>query len=234
VILTLPILEVVPATPRAVVVRVGLDGRAFEYDAGQAVLVGNHASETRKPYSIACAPETARRSGFIELLVGTDGDSENGPAFTLERGVNVDVEGPLGAFTFPASPVERRFLFIAGGTGMAPLRAMLQHALLQLPDAVIGLLYSVRTPDDFAFEGELSALADAGRIELRQTVTRAAEARGWRGARGRIGRAELAELVHGPETLCFVCGPRTLVEDMPKLLEELGVARPRIRIEEWS
>jgi ferredoxin-NADP reductase len=92
----------------------------------------------------------------------------------------------------------------------------------------------VRTPDDFAFEGELRALADARRIELRQTVTRAAEARGWRGARGRIGRAGLSELVHGPETLCFVCGPRTLVEDMPKLLEELGVARPRIRIEEWS
>ena len=49
----------------------------------------------------------------------------------------VDVEGPLGSFTFPADPEERRFVFIAGGTGIAPLRAMLRHAL-DIPHREIG------------------------------------------------------------------------------------------------
>ena len=213
--------------------RIDLEGRRFDYAAGQAVLVGDHGSTTRKPYSIASAPEDAQRDGFIELLIGTDADADNGPSFTLERGVRVDIEGPLGTFIFPASPEERRFVFIAGGTGIAPLRAMLRHAL-RIPDAAVGLLYSARTPDDFAFESELRTLADQGRIELRQTVTRAGDTSDWRGARGRIGRVELAELVHGPDTLCFICGPRTLVDEMPRLLEELGVPRSRIRIEEWS
>ena len=232
-ILNLPIREVLPATPRAHIVRLDLDGHPFEYAAGQAVLVGNQGSETRKPYSIACAPEDARRDGWIELLVGMDEDPQGGPAFTLRRGATVDVEGPLGTFTFPAAPVEGRFLFIAGGSGIAPLRAMLRHAL-QIPHANVGLLYSARTPDDFAYESELRALADAGHIELRQTVTRAGDTIDWRGARGRIGRVELGQLVHDPETLCFVCGPPTLVDEVPKLLEEIGVGPSRIRIEEWS
>jgi len=209
VILNLPIREVLPATPRAHIVRLDLDGHPFEYAAGQAVLVGNQGSETRKPYSIACAPEDARRDGWIELLVGMDEDPQGGP------------------------PVEGRFLFIAGGSGIAPLRAMLRHAL-QIPHANVGLLYSARTPDDFAYESELRALADAGHIELRQTVTRAGDTIDWRGARGRIGRVELGQLVHDAETLCFVCGPPALVDEVPKLLEEIGVCRSRIRIEEWS
>jgi ferredoxin-NADP reductase len=233
VIVTLPIRDVLPATPRAQIVRIDLGDYPFEYSAGQAVLVGSQGSEVRNPYSIACAPEDARRDGWIELLVGLDGEPQGGPPFALERGVRVDVEGPLGTFTFPAAPTERRFLFVAGGTGIAPLRAMLRHAL-QIPHANIGLLYSARTPEDFAYEHELRALADAGDIELRQTVTRAGDTTGWRGARGRIGRMELGQLVHDPQTLCFVCGPRTLVDEMPKLLEELGVGRTQIRIEEWS
>jgi len=223
--------EVLPATPRARITRLDLGGGAFEYKAGQAILVGTHGQETRRPYSIASAPEDARRDGFVELLVGVAGDGFAGPHLSLEPGALVDIEGPLGAFTFPDDPSESRFVFIAGGTGIAPLRAMLRHAL-KLPHRNIGLLYSARVPDEFAFESELRALADAGEIELRQTVTRAGETE-WSGARGRIDRAALSPLVHHAETLCFVCGPAAMVDEMPPLLHELGIAPERVRIEEW-
>src|SRR5467141_2122053 len=168
--------------------RLDLNGHAFEYVAGQAVLVSTPGHEKRRPYSIAAAPEDARRDGFMELLVGVDEQGLPGPHLTLEAGHLVDVEGPLGAFTFPAAPDEQRFVFIAGGTGIAPLRAM-----------------------------------------LRQTLTRANDAN-WTGPRGRLKRDALEELVHHPATLCFVCGPPSLVDEMPKLLEELGISRERIKI----
>jgi ferredoxin-NADP reductase len=231
VLLTLPIREVLPATPRARVARIDLNGHMFAYDAGQAVLIATHGFETRKPYSIASSPEEARRTGYVELLVGVNAEGAAGSHVTLEPGHLVDVEGPVGAFTFPSSPDERRFVFIAGGTGIAPLRSMLRHALT-LPHRNIGLFYSARTPDEFAFEEELRRLAKAGEIELRQTVTRAGETE-WSGPRGRLGREALAELVHDPATLCFVCGPRGLVEEMPRVLQDLGVPKERIRIEEW-
>jgi ferredoxin-NADP reductase len=230
-VLTLPIRDVLPATPRARIARIDLNGHAFDHAAGQAVLIATHGFEIRKPYSIASSPEDAKRMNYIELLIGVNADGVAGPHLALEPGQLVDVEGPLGAFTFPSSPDERRFVFIAGGTGIAPLRSMLRHALT-LPHRNIGLFYSARTPDDFAFEEELRRLAKAGEIELRQTVTRAGETE-WSGPRGRLGREALAELVHDPATLCFVCGPRGLVEEMPRVLEDLGVPKGRIRIEEW-
>jgi ferredoxin-NADP reductase len=233
VLLTLRIREVLPATPRARVVHIDLGAHDFPYQPGQALLISNHGHERRRPYSIAVAPEDAHRDRRLELLVGVDADGRAGPHLTLEPGVTVDVEGPLGRFTFPADPEEDRFVFIAGGTGIAPLRAMLRHAL-HAPHRQIGLLYSARTPGDFAYERELQSLAQEGRIELRQTVTRDVAPEDWNGRRGRIGRQELAPLIHDPATMCFICGPPALVEEIPRLLDDLGIARQRIRIEEWS
>ena len=230
--MTLPIRELVPATPRATIVRLALNGHRFEYTAGQAVLVAPHGSERRRPYSIAIAPEDAQRTGQLELLVGTDADTGDGSRLELEIGATLDVEGPVGTFTFPASPVERNFVFVAGGTGIAPLRAMLRHVMLGPEPQHVGLLYSARTPTEFAYQDEFRALAERRLIELRQTVTRA-PAGTWSGPRGRIDRAALAELVHDPRTLCFICGPAAMVDEIPRLLEDIGVDRSRIRIEEW-
>jgi ferredoxin-NADP reductase len=232
VLLTVPVRDVLAATPRARVVRLDLRGARFPFAAGQAVLVGAPGAERRKPYSIANAPEDARRDGVLELLVGVDEAGRAGPHLPLHSGAVVEVEGPIGRFTFPERPAERRFVFIAGGTGIAPLRSMLRHALC-VPGRELGLLYSARTPEEFAFEDELRALAREGRIELQLAVTRAAPD-AWTGTRGRIGRGELAPLVHAPATLCFICGPPALVDEMPPLLAELGVARERIRTEEWT
>ena len=229
--LTLPIREVLPATPRARIARIDLDGHAFDYAPGQAVSIATHGQAKRRPYSIAAAPEDTRRDGWLELLIGVNAEGTAGSHLTLEPGIQVDVEGPLGSFTFPQTPDERRFIFIAGGTGIAPLRAMMQRAL-HLPHRNIGLFYSARTPDEFAYESELRGLAQAGEIELRQTVTRATDTE-WTGPRGRLNRAALEELVHDPATLCFVCGPPTLVDEMPKILTGLGIPRERIKMEEW-
>jgi NAD(P)H-flavin reductase len=231
-VLTLPIREVIAATPRARLARLDLEDHAFEYLPGQAVTIGTHGGDRRRPYSIASAPEDALRDRVLELLIGVDADGSPGPHLRLEPGQLIDVAGPLGTFTFPPEPQERRFVFIAGGTGIAPLRAMMRHAL-RLPHRNIGLFYSARTPDEFAFEEEFRRLAAEGELELRQTVTRATD-RDWTGPRGRLKRDALEELVHDPATLCFVCGPPTLVDEMPKLLAELGIPRERIRIEEWG
>jgi ferredoxin-NADP reductase len=231
--LTLPVREVQQATTRARIVKLDLAGVTFSYRPGQAVYLAAPGSHSRRAYSIAAAPEDAERTNLLELLVGVDDEGRTGGGLQFEPGTLVDVDGPLGRFVFPDHPDEDRFAFIAGGTGIAPLRAMLHHALL-IPHDKICVLYSARTSADFAYEDELRALAREGRIDFWQTVTREhADEASWTGARGRIGRETLAPLVDDPLTLCFICGPRALVDEIPKLLIELGVAPGRIRIEEW-
>ena len=230
--LTRPIRDVRPATPRARTVTIDLAGASFAYLAGQAVFVGAQGAERRRPYSIAAAPEESIRDASLELLIGVDAEGNPGGNLRLEPGVLVDIDGPVGRFTFPPDPLERRFLFIAGGTGVAPLRAMLHHAL-NVPHEAIGLLFSARTPAEFAYEQEFRSLAAAKRIELELRVTREV-AQDWGGVRGRLGREDLAPLVHGRATLCFVCGPPALVEEIPQILVDLGVPRERIKIEEWQ
>jgi NAD(P)H-flavin reductase len=233
VLLTRPIREIRNATPRARTVLIDLAGTPFPYLPGQAVLISANGTERRRPYSVAAAPEESVRDGSIELLISVDADGNPGGGLRLEPGTLIDIDGPLGTFTFPAQPSERRFLFIAGGTGIAPLRAMLHHAL-GVPHEAIGLLFSARTPAEFAYEQEFRSLAAARQIELELRVTREVAPDDWSGVRGRLGREDLAPLVHGGSTLCFVCGPPALVQEIPQILEELGVPRERVRTEEWT
>src|SRR5262245_1698731 len=121
VLLTLPIREVRPATPRARIVRIDLAGATFPYRPGQAVLVASHGYEYRRPYSMAAAHDDAQQEDCLELLIGIDVTGHPGVHLALEPGAMVDVDGPVGTFTFPDRPDERSFLFVAGGTGIAPL-----------------------------------------------------------------------------------------------------------------
>jgi ferredoxin-NADP reductase len=230
---TLPINEVLAATPRAVVLRLGLDRLSFDYRSGQAVLVGSTGQLLKRPYSIAIAPHESRALSVLELLVGLDaGGSPGSHLPVLTRGTPVEVEGPIGSFQLPLQPHARRFLFLAGGTGIAPLRAMLHEALWTHPHARFDVLYSARSPDEFAYGDELAALAAQGRIALLQTVTRPGE-RPWTGERGRITSEHVADMVDA-DALCFVCGPHTFVEAMLPLLGGAGVAADRIRVEDWG
>lgn len=195
--------------------------------------MGSSGLGKRKPYSIASSPEDVRRDGCLELLVGLDADGTSGSHLSLEPGSLVDLDGPAGRFAFPDRPAASRLLFIAGGTGIAPVRSMLRHAI-NVPHETIGLMYSARRPEEFAYAEEFQRMADERAIELHMTVTRDAEPGRWAGPRGRISQAELERLVDVRDSLCFVCGPTTLVDQMTGLLLKLGVEPERVRVDGWS
>jgi Na+-transporting NADH:ubiquinone oxidoreductase subunit F len=232
-VLTLPVREVTAATPRAAIVRLDLNGVEFPYRAGQAVLVGRAGAGNRRPYSLAAAPDEARQCSRLEILVGVDERGSPGAHLPeLAAGVRVDVEGPVGSFHLPAAPKHRDFLFVAGGTGIAPLRAMLHEALARREGRRLAVLYSARRADEFAYADELKGLAGDGAITLRQTVTGPQHAR-WAGTRGRITRSLVEELA-GEHTLCFVCGPHAFVEAMVPLLRGAGAPPRHIHVEDWG
>jgi len=68
---------------------------------------------------------------------------------------------------------------------------------------------------------------------MRLHVTREAPKR-WLGERGRITLAHIAPFVEDRSTLCYVCGPAAMVEDMPLMLRRAGVPGRNITLEQWG
>ena len=232
-LITLPVSDVRAETPRNRIVRLDLRDRPFPYRAGQHVLLGDHGQPQRFPYSIANAPAQAEREGVLEFLIQVVETESPGPHLRrLEPGVLVDVEGPAGDFVLPSSDgVAAAYLFVGGGTGIAPLRSMIGQVLETQPGAAVAVVHSARTPEELSYRGELRALAAAGRIRLLETVTRAEAGSLWSGARGRLDTERLAQMF-SPDAFCYVCGPDSLVEDVPRLLASLGATH--VRTEHWK
>lgn len=226
------VISVRRATPSTRIVRVRLETGRFSFRPGQAAQIGPAAATTLAPYSVACAPEDTHLDGTLEFLVRIDAHGRWGELFDpLRRGQRLRVQGPIGGFAFPDHVTEQSFLFIAGGTGIAPIRSMIRHARAARAGRV-KLLYSARTPLDFAYRRELCGMARRKEIDVALTATRDVPP-SWRGGRGRIAQSQLAGLVDDEATQCFVCGPAAMVDDVPRMLGELGIDRNRIRIEEW-
>lgn len=83
------------------------------------------ADGKRRTFSIANAPEGELH---IELHIRhVAGGGFTSHVFeTLDVGAVLDVEGPLGTFV-PREDSERPMLFVAGGTGFAPVKALIEH-----------------------------------------------------------------------------------------------------------
>ena len=220
-------------TPRARLLTLELAGAAFRFVAGQSALLGRSDLKERKPYSMASAPEDATLGGVLEFIVATDGSGQPGRHLDAVRGGSVvTVEGPIGSFKFPPRVTAPQLLFIAGGTGIAPVRSMIRHAIASGYSGRITLAYSARTDRDFAVLPELRRLSRGGQLELVLTATRDASAR-WHGERRRFTATRLRTLVADRRTLCFVCGPASLIADVPPHVAEAGVTANRIRVERW-
>ena len=225
--LVLQATRVVRATPRTRLLALGLGDQPFAFNAGQAIYAGLADGTVRRPYSIASSPTSTRATGALELLVQIDDHSAPDPH--LERvveGTPVRIDGPFGSFGLPLPVAERHVVFIAGGTGIAPLRSMLDELLTHDPTVATTLFYSARNPHEFAFREEFEALVARGRLALELTVTRDHESP-WSGARGRFSAAQITSVLT-PATRCVVCGPPALVTDAIALLKAAGVSEERI------
>lgn len=222
-LITVPVRHVAKATPRTRHIHLTIADHPFSFVAGQAVMVGLHGSPLRKPYSIASAPWEIAKTGVLQLLAQVDDSSAFDPHLELAApGTLIDLDGPFGAFALPAAAEHLPLLFVAGGTGIAPVRAMLMDRLSRPLVPAIALVYSARSPDEFAYRTELDAVVQSGRLTAFFTVTRA-DSESWDGRRGRIQEDLLRLALPSPDAQCLICGPPQLVEGARVMLQQMGV-----------
>jgi ferredoxin-NADP reductase len=205
--------------------------------AGQHVdvrLTAEDGYQAQRSYSIASAPENAR----VELVVERLDDGEVSPylADELRDGDGLELRGPIGGWFAWNAEEGGPLLLVAGGSGIAPLMAMVRHRRATGSDTPVRLLYSSRSFVEIIFRQELETLTtDDETLEVIHTLTRS-QPEGWRGYDRRIDEKMLQEVAYPPEArpLAFVCGPTPLVETVATALVELGHDPTRVKTERFG
>jgi ferredoxin-NADP reductase len=163
-------------------------------------LTAEDGYQAQRSYSISSGPDGLPQ---LEITVERVNDGEVS-AFLLDElreGDRIELRGPIGGY-FTWMPGDGGpLMLVGGGSGVAPLMAILRTRVRSGNRTPVRLLYSARTVDELLYRAELDALPEAGNgFELIYTLTRGAPA-GWTGEQGRIGREILAARGFPPQDL---------------------------------
>lgn len=203
----------------------------FEYQAGQAVdltLQIDGLDDDTRHFTIASAP------GQPEIAVATrlQDTSFKNALRGLEPGVEVSIDGPSGSFLLHDDD-SRPGVFLAGGIGITPFRAMIHDIVRADRPHAATLFYSNTHPEDAAFLDELQELASSHpRLEVIPTMTGLDDDADWTGETDHIDEAMLRRHLgdlDGP--VFYAAGPPDMVRDMQTMLREAGVPNDAVRTE---
>ena len=163
------VVEVVDETPTVRTVVLDLPDWP-EHRAGQHVdirLTAEDGYRAERAYSIASAPGEQ-----VAITVERLEDGEVSPYLTevLREGDQLELRGPIGGYFVWGPEDDGPLLLVAGGSGVAPFRAMLRHRHRLGSEVATRLLYSSRTLDDVIYRAELDK-PEPG-LEVVQTLTR--------------------------------------------------------------
>lgn len=198
--------------------------QSFRYEVGQFALVSVFGvGEAAFDITSLCKPGAPLE--FAVRRVGT----LTGALHELEEGSVVGVRGPFGNF-FPMDEYAgKNLIIIGGGSGMAPLRSVVNYVVDPAQREKYGQLYIIhgaRTPRDLAFAHEFETWSSSPNTRLELTVDRAEG--GWQGRAALIPDVvrELQPSADG--AVAIICGPPVMIKFTLKVLKELGFADGQI------
>ncbi|HEY4640264.1 MAG TPA: FAD-dependent oxidoreductase [Thermoanaerobaculia bacterium] len=150
--------EIEELAPKVLQLTIAFDEDGFEFKPGQWVNF-RFPEGVSRAYTIASAPE---RPQAVQLCVRV-GPGKGGEAVSrLKAGSEISVDGPYGSFLLP-DDATRDVIFLAGDTGIAPIRSIVLHMLAKKDPRRIFVLYE---PDrrHILYAGDFDPLARSGAI----------------------------------------------------------------------
>ncbi|TCK26305.1 ferredoxin--NADP reductase [Pseudonocardia endophytica] len=207
----------------------------FTFRPGQHLTLrhGTEDDEVRRSYSLCSTPGGPLRIGVRKV---DDGRVSTWLADEITAGDEIELLPPLGSFVVPPSTgTSRRLSFVAAGSGITPVLAMVSAVLAEDPDATVTLLVLNRTMADAMFVEELQELKSTHLDRLQLTFCCTREQR----ASDPLGRRPTGEDLRRLRDLgvladadhWFLCGPHGLLDELTAVLTTTGVPDDRIHHE---
>jgi CDP-4-dehydro-6-deoxyglucose reductase len=204
--------------------------REFYFVPGQFVSLTHYidGKEITRPYSIASKPDGNR----FDLCLNLVEDGLFSPwLFSLRPGDEIEMSAPLGFFVL-RNP-QRDAVFVATGTGIAPIRAMLDAWLGQDDARQLTLVFGVRYEYGLLYCEEFEELARKHpNFRFWPTLSRPEAA--WTGRTGHV-QAHLVEAIGERRDMdVYICGLKAMVDDVRGLLKGMGFDRKQIIYEKYD
>ncbi len=139
-------------------------------------------------------------------------------------GNGVVVDGPLGNFYLRES--SRPILLIAGGSGLAPIMALLEEGLANGVSRPARLLFGARTMVDLYCKDEIDQIAKLwkGNFEYFPVLSDEPPDSGWQGMRGLV-----SEFIPTDASVqAYLCGPPAMIDESVKQLTRIGVPKEEV------
>ena len=143
------------------------------------------------------------------------------------KGSKVGIRGPFGT-SFPMEEmIENNILLIAGGLGLAPLRAPL-YWINEHGDEYkdVSLLYGTKDPSSMLFTYEYAEWMTVNNIDLMTIVDRADD--NWTGRIGLITELFKEITIDPDNTYAIVCGPPIMFKFVCNYLDSMGIPMNRM------
>lgn len=201
------------------------------YRAGQFAEVTLDAlPDATRSYSFATPPQA---DGTVEFFVrkvpgGAFSSLVNGRDMV---GESLTLEGPGGDFFL--RPGITPLLLIAGGSGLAPILALLRGAGATDRTRPVTLLFGARETRDLYEIEEIEALRASWQAPFRfvPVLSDGKPGDGWNGARGLVTDHLLDGLDTGADA--YLCGPPAMIDAAEALLRERGVGGAQIHADRF-
>jgi ferredoxin-NADP reductase len=216
------------------------DDGPLPFDAGQYVSIGLRVGDLllQRPYSPANRPGSGPD---LELLIRRVPEGRLTPLlWELPIGARLRIGRPKGLFRLlPDDP--RAHLFVATGTGLAPMISMIGTLVARPDPPPVTLLHGVRYETEMAFGRRIGAWVRGGRVRHVAAVSRPrADGPWWPGPsmlRGRLPDlmpTVWGLLAHDPTTtVAYLCGNPAVVQRVGDFLLASGVDPAAVRREEY-
>jgi ferredoxin-NADP reductase len=208
----------------------------FRFTPGQFVSLKQpkpDGKEHTRAYSVASPPRP--NPTFDLCLNRVDHGFLSNWLCDLEEGTTVQFHGPHGLFTLREP--RKDSVFIATGTGIAPIRGMV-HWLFEKPERNRGheywLVFGTRYEHSIYYRNEFEQIErENPNFHYLPTLTRCSD--DWQGCRGYV-QDHVREIVAGPSEMhAYICGLHQMVDANRKLLkEDMGWDRKQIVFERYD
>jgi NAD(P)H-flavin reductase len=191
------------------------------FQAGQyvSVLVSDHGD--RRSYSIASSPEVTHS---FDLLADIS-PAGVGSTFLANApiGSEVKVLGPLGRFIISEGTDESELVFLATGSGIAPIKSMILDQLQVKGDKrPMTLYWGMRHVEQLFWVEEFTQLAEAfPHFSFHPVISQPMPE--WTLCRGRVTDCLRTHQPHTEKAGYYICGNAPMLQEVMQILTERGV-----------